>query len=218
MGFIRPAATKQLSTGESDYIARRRSDTQAGWTTWLRDSAKLDSALPGGTANYTSDTARLPRLGFGLSGGGLRAMLVVVGTLQGFDGRNATANSRGTGGLLQLAEYVAGLSGGSWATASLSMNDWPTTQSLKDNIWELESNLVVPEDGKVSFYASILAAVAGKRGEGYQTSLTDYFGSRSQTRSSTARNMATSSRGMVRRTEYFFVQRCEHAVPDHHCG
>ncbi|EST06347.1 Lysophospholipase, catalytic domain protein [Kalmanozyma brasiliensis GHG001] len=176
VGFIRPAGTKQLSTGESEYISRRRSGTQSDWATWLRDSAKLDSALPGGVSNYTSDTSRLPRLGFALSGGGLRAMLVGTGTLQGFDGRNATANTRGTGGLLQLAEYVAGLSGGSWATASLAMNDWPTTQSLKDTVWNLRSNLVVPADGKVGFYASIVAAVAGKRHEGYQTSLTDYFG------------------------------------------
>ncbi|GAK62946.1 lysophospholipase Plb2 [Moesziomyces antarcticus] len=175
-GFIRNARTKQLNADEANYISRRRTESQQAWKTWLEDSAKLDSALPGGASNYTSDTDRLPRLAFALSGGGLRAMLVGSGTLQGFDGRNATANQRGTGGLLQLAEYVAGLSGGSWATASLAMNNWATTQSLKDDVWNLESNLVVPEDGKVSFYASIIAAVAGKRTEGYQTSLTDYFG------------------------------------------
>ncbi|SPO21832.1 probable lysophospholipase (lpl) [Ustilago trichophora] len=175
-GFIRPASRKQLSTAEADYISRRRSRTQSDWASWLSDSAKLGSNLPGGASNYTSSTDRVPRLGFALSGGGLRAMLVGSATLQGFDARNQTANQRGTGGLLQLAEYVAGLSGGSWATASLAMSNWATTQSLKDNIWDLESNLIVPEDGKVSFYASILAAVAGKRTEGYQTSLTDYFG------------------------------------------
>ncbi|SPO22647.1 probable lysophospholipase (lpl) [Ustilago trichophora] len=175
-GLIRPASRKQLSTAEADYISRRRSGTQSDWATWLSNSAKLGSNLPGGASNYTSSTDRVPRLGFALSGGGLRAMLVGSATLQGFDGRNQTANQRGTGGLLQLAEYVAGLSGGSWATASLAMSNWATTQSLKDNIWDLESNLIVPEDGKVSFYASILAAVAGKRTEGYQTSLTDYFG------------------------------------------
>lgn len=175
-GFIRPAKTKQLSTNESDYISQRRTNTQSGWATWLSDSAKLNNDLPGGASNYTSSTDRVPRLGFALSGGGLRAMLVGSGTLQGFDSRNETANQRGTGGLLQLAQYVAGLSGGSWATASLAMNNWATTQSLKDNIWDLESNLIIPEDNKVSFYASILAAVAGKRTEGYQTSLTDYFG------------------------------------------
>lgn len=175
-GFIRPAHTKQLSTAEEEYITRRRTSTRDGWAQWLINSAKLDSVLPGGASNYTSSEDRLPRLGFALSGGGLRAMLVGSGTLQGFDGRNETSNQRGTGGLLQLAEYVAGLSGGSWATASLSMNNWATTQSLKDNVWNLASNLIVPSDGKVSFYASIVAAVAGKRTEGYQTSLTDYFG------------------------------------------
>lgn len=175
-GFIRPAVTKQLSTAEEEYISRRRSSTRDSWAQWLSNSAKLDSVLPGGASNYTSSDDRLPRLGFALSGGGLRAMLVGSGTLQGFDGRNETADQRGTGGLLQLAEYVAGLSGGSWATASLAMNNWATTQSLKDSIWNLQSNLIVPSDGKVSFYSSIAAAVAGKRTEGYQTSLTDYFG------------------------------------------
>lgn len=175
-GFIRPARTKHLSDSEADYISRRRNNTKQGWTQWLSNSAKLDSDLPGGASNYTSADDRVPRLGFALSGGGLRAMLVGTGTLQGFDGRNETANQRGTGGLLQLAEYVAGLSGGSWATASLTMNNWATTQSLKDKVWDLESNLIVPDSGKVSFYSSILSAVAGKRNEGYQTSLTDYFG------------------------------------------
>ena len=174
-GLIRPAYAKQLSTGEAKFIAKRRQQTRAGWETWLKN-ARLDSELPGGAANWTSSIDRLPRLGFALSGGGLRAMLVGSGTLQGFDERNQTASQRGTGGLLQLAEYVAGLSGGSWATASLSMNDWPTTQSLKDSVWNLESNLLVPSHGKVKFYASIIAAVAGKRNEDYQTSLTDYFG------------------------------------------
>ncbi|PWZ01103.1 putative lysophospholipase [Testicularia cyperi] len=175
-GQIRPAATKQLSTNEADYISRHRQQRQSDWATWLSNSTKLNSTLLGGAANYTSSVDRLPRLGFALSGGGLRAMLVGSGTLMGFDGRNSTANERGTGGLLQLADYVAGLSGGSWATGSLAMNDWPTAQSLNSDVWNLASNLVVPADGKVSFYASIVAAVAGKRNEGYQTSLTDYFG------------------------------------------
>jgi len=79
--------------------------------------------------------------------------LVGSGVLQGLDGRNETANDAKVGGILQLADYVSGLSGGSWATGSLAMNDWRTTQDLKDNVWDLESNLIIPEDDKVSTYA-----------------------------------------------------------------
>ncbi len=93
-GFIRGAKTKQLALGEEEYITKRRQNTQSAWSQWISNSTKLSNSLPGGASNYTSSTDRLPRLGFALSGGGLRAMLVGSGTLQGFDSRNATANQR----------------------------------------------------------------------------------------------------------------------------
>ena len=57
-------------------------------------------------------------------------MLYSAGIAQGLDGRNATANERGTGGVLQLADYFAGLSGGSWVTGAFAINNWPTVSSL----------------------------------------------------------------------------------------
>lgn len=48
--------------------------------------------------------------GIATSGGGLRASLYGAGTIAALDSRNET----NIGGLLQLAEYSSGLSGGSW--------------------------------------------------------------------------------------------------------
>ncbi|KAN0061499.1 hypothetical protein ACQY0O_006346 [Thecaphora frezii] len=177
-GFIRNAANKQLNNEERDYIQRHRESRKADWADWLTNNAKLDGSggIPGGVQNYTQNTDNLPRIGFALSGGGLRAMLVGTGVAMGFDSRNETANQRGTGGLLQLADYIAGLSGGSWATSSLVMNDWPTAQTLNDEVWDLSSNVVVPSHGKVSFYTTLAVDVKRKRDLDYGTSITDYFG------------------------------------------
>lgn len=54
------------------------------------------------------------------------------------DSRNGTAQARGTAGLLDLFMYIAGLSGGSWALGTITLNDWPTVQYLHDNVWQLE--------------------------------------------------------------------------------
>ncbi|CEH18904.1 lysophospholipase plb1 [Ceraceosorus bombacis] len=180
IGQVRYANSNALSSGEQDYINRKRSNSQQGWQQWLSSTGAgpdLDGAngIPGGVANYTSAQDRLPRVGIALSGGGYRAMIVGSGVLAGFDSRNQTANDRGVGGFLQLADYVAGLSGGSWAVGGYAINDWPTSQQLKDGIWDLEKDLVVPDDGKLSYYTDI-GACTKKRGEGYPTSITDYWG------------------------------------------
>lgn len=52
-----------------------------------------------------------PKVGCALPGGGLRAALFAAGSLSGLDARNETAKKAGTGGLLQVASYISGLSG-----------------------------------------------------------------------------------------------------------
>lgn len=42
---------------------------------------------------------------------------------------------------MQLATYMAGLSGGSWFVGSLAINDFPTIGELRD-LWNLTENLV----------------------------------------------------------------------------
>ncbi|KAH9810304.1 lysophospholipase catalytic domain-containing protein [Melampsora americana] len=70
-------------------------------------------------------------------GGGARAGLVGAGVLNGFDGRNPEAQRMKTGGLLQLANYAAGLSGGSWLLGSWATSNFPRFTSLNQTVWKL---------------------------------------------------------------------------------
>lgn len=179
VGFIRNASGFQLNPAEDTYIRNHRAARQSDWNTWLKQSQiGLDSDVPGGFDNYTSDQSRVPTVGIAFSGGGYRAMLNGAGVFAGLDGRNDTAKQIGTGGLVQLADYLVGLSGGSWLTGSVAINDYPTTQQLIDEIWNLDSNLVLPDSGKISFYSSLIHDVNQKKdfvGNGYWTGITDYW-------------------------------------------
>jgi lysophospholipase len=180
-GFIRSTIDNAVSPNETDYINRHLQATQQSWSEWLSNAApgpnlNTDQGIAGGVTNYTSDLSRLPRIGIALSGGGYRAMINGAGFLQGLDARNSTAQQRGTAGILQQSLYVAGLSGGSWAVGGLAINDWPEVQTLKDQTWNLNENLIAPSDGAISFYADIVADVAGKRIAGYPTGIVDYWG------------------------------------------
>lgn len=102
-----------------------------------------------------------------------------VGYLQGLDSRNSTAVARGTGGYLQLASYIAGISGGSWTVGSLAINDWPTPQTLHDSVYDLTDGLFAPPASSTSqlvYYAGIASDLQSKQAAGYQISLIDFWG------------------------------------------
>lgn len=71
-----------------------------------------------------------PTVGIAVSGGGFRAALVGAGMFNAFDGRNKSAVKAGTGGVLQLASYMTGLSGGAWFVSSLAINSHPSMHDL----------------------------------------------------------------------------------------
>ncbi|CAO1618433.1 unnamed protein product [Sympodiomycopsis kandeliae] len=175
--YVRDASSQQLGADEADYINRHRQAKKDDWSQWLSSASPGPNLnIPGGVDNYTNTESNLPRVGIAVSGGGYRAMLFGASVLQGWDARNQTANDRGTGGILQRADYLSGLSGGSWITGSLAINNWPTSQQLNDQVFNLQSNLVIPSDGKISFYASLVEDVKAKRDEWELTSITDYWG------------------------------------------
>lgn len=176
VGYLRNASNNEIGPQEADYVHRHRVSTQSAWRTWLK-RAGLDGAggLPGGVDQYLNTLSKQPSVGFAVSGGGYRAMLYGLGIAQGFDGRNETANARGVGGLLQLADYFVGLSGGSWATGAMAINNWPTTQSLLP-LMDLQENLISPDHGKISMWTNMFHDLDAKHNAGYTTSLTDYWG------------------------------------------
>jgi len=69
----------------------------------------------------------------------------------------------GTGGLLQVASYHTGLSGGSWILGSLAINDFPTTRDLilgdggNQTGWLLSLDLLLPDEIRATdFYEYVL--------------------------------------------------------------
>ena len=176
VGMIRNASDNKISQLEQEFMDKRHKNTKEKWASWLK-KAGLDGngGLPGGVDKYLSNDSLYPRAGIAISGGGFRAMLFGIGVLQGFDERNDTANKRGTGGFLQAVDYVSGLSGGSWATGSMAINDWPTTDDLIHKVYTLDQGLVFPKNS-FSFYKDIIGDVHDKDKRGFPTAITDYWG------------------------------------------
>ncbi|CAO1627995.1 unnamed protein product [Parajaminaea phylloscopi] len=176
-GYFRDATSNEINSREADYINRHRQSVQSSWTQWLSSASPGPNLnIPGGVDNYTRTVDNLPRVGIAVSGGGYRAMLYGAGVIQGWDSRNGTANKRGTGGILQRANYFAGLSGGSWLTGALALNDWPTPQTLNEQVFDLTANLVAPDHGKIELYLSLVKDVKEKRDADWPTAITDYWG------------------------------------------
>ena len=156
--------TQSLHPREAQYINRRESTILPGaWEDWLGDGSAIGY-------NFSALARHLPRIGIAFSGGGFRAAQYSAGVVSGLDARNASATAAGTGGLLQVSSYMAGLSGaayvvpvscirlihvvelgGSWFTGSLLMNDWPTIPDLVYGNggdltgWLLDLDLVTPD-------------------------------------------------------------------------
>jgi lysophospholipase len=92
-----------LSAGEQAYIAGRSQALPQAWKDWLGDGSQIGYNL--------TQFPKFPKVGIAGSGGGFRATLFGSGLLNSFDARNVTSKSKGTGGLLQVSDYLAGLSG-----------------------------------------------------------------------------------------------------------
>lgn len=160
--------TQTLDPREQDYITRRLSDViPAAWEAWLGQADGIGY-------HFDDFKDNLPKVAIALSGGGYRAAQFGAGVLSGLDGRDESAKSAGTGGLLQVASYLAGLSGGSWITSSLYSNGWPNIRDMvlgdgKDLPgWLLDLPLATPDgfnifdDKNEAFYGSVLSGVMAK--------------------------------------------------------
>lgn len=121
------------------------------------------------------EAPRTPVISLALSGGGYRAMINGLGMTMGLMGESDEAKAAGTGGWMDAVTYMAGLSGGSWGTGSFVANDGPLPTDLIKNVWNLESNLVFPPDGKLAFYTNMLSNARSKTAEGFPTQITDYW-------------------------------------------
>lgn len=129
-------------------------------------------------------TRSSPCSGIAISGGGLRASLYGAGTLSALDGRNSST----AGPLLQLASYLAGLSGGSWTVTSVALNDLEPIYSLvtganssRTGGWQLDRDILAPSgllgfSDNSNYYSALEDDVRAKAAAGFPISVTDLWG------------------------------------------
>lgn len=193
--LVREAGTEKqaLSSGESEYVSSRAEHVLPGaWKTFLssvQGTTHHSEPLPSYVSQILDGQhgqAAYPTLGFAVSGGGYRAAIFGAGVLNAFDARNCSSVAIGTGGLLQAATYLAGLSGGGWFVGSLVQADFPTIQDLvfgcpkstTDEGWLANFDLLLPGSNAVSDTAYILELVEEvelKAAEGFPVTVTDVW-------------------------------------------
>ncbi|KAF9061930.1 lysophospholipase [Rhodocollybia butyracea] len=172
-------ASQTLNPSESKFIAERESHIiPQSWESWLGDGSSI--------GYRTSEFTDFARVGIAFSGGGLRASQYGAGAISAIDARNKTAAAVGTGGLLQVASYFSGLSGGTWLTAGLYMNNFPTVQDMvlgSQPGWLMENDILFPANASdplaaenLEYYSLIAQSIDAKAAAGFI--ITDEYGTR----------------------------------------
>ncbi|KAH9832909.1 lysophospholipase [Rhodofomes roseus] len=188
------AQSQTLSQGEREYIsAKQYTVLPDAWKSYLSsvEGSASGSSLPayvseilGGNYGWTA----YPRLGIAASGGGYRAATFGAGVLNALDGRNVSAVAAGTGGLLQAATYLTGLSGGSWLVTSLAQADFPTIPDLVFGPatanstgfggWNAVYSLLEPSNDPIvnaAYVLDVIGEVGDKNAEGFPVTISDVW-------------------------------------------
>ncbi|OSD00770.1 lysophospholipase [Trametes coccinea BRFM310] len=188
--------SQKLSLEEAHYIHSRQSSIlPTAWVDYylnvLHDTSQLLPLYITQILLGSLGLDALPNLGIATSGGGLRAALFGAGVLSVLDGRNQTSVQAGTGGLLQTAKYLSGLSGGSWLVLSLAQADFPMLPELifgttpagagGDSFggWLPQFDILEPgadANATAAFVGTLLEEASLKRAAGFPVTITDIWG------------------------------------------
>ncbi|KAF8555546.1 hypothetical protein OG21DRAFT_854412 [Imleria badia] len=183
---------QSLSSSEAAYVQARRSQViPPAWKTYLANVEAANVTLPSYVSTILSGSSlETPNFGIATSGGGYRAAIFGAGVLNALDGRNASSNSAGLGGLLQAATYLVGLSGGSWLLTSLVHANLPTMRELifgypnpiiADNSWggwNANYSVVAPSSDPITdteYVTDLVEELEGKYDDGYVVTFVDLW-------------------------------------------
>jgi lysophospholipase len=184
-------AVHSLSPGEQAYIeARRKYVLPGAFQTYLKNVISTGQDIPPTLKSiFRGERGASPSYGLALSGGAFRAGLFEAGAIVTFDGRNSTSNFAGFGGILQGAEYIAGISGGGWFVTALAQANMPTIPELvfgrpdaKDNEYggfNIAFDVLTPFPNATQnqgFTAGLILETSGKAAVGHPVGLPDAFG------------------------------------------
>ncbi|KAJ6546830.1 lysophospholipase catalytic domain-containing protein [Mycena capillaripes] len=123
-----PHWTHSLSAGEQAYTDARRKDVLPdAFRSYVKNLISTGQDIPPTLKSiFYGERGASPNYGMALSGGAFRAGLFEAGAINVFDGRNTTSNFAGFGGILQGAQYMAGLSGGGWFVTGFAQANMPS--------------------------------------------------------------------------------------------
>ncbi|KAJ3109282.1 Lysophospholipase 1 [Phlyctochytrium planicorne] len=163
-----------LMKEEAEWIAAKEEKGREAWRRYLERVQLKDFDI-----EKFVKSKKLPRVALAFSGGGSRALLVGAGVIKSMDERSPEAIEKGTGGILQVASYISGLSGGSFLIGSLYTTNFKTIDYLHENVWKLDVDTFTPASSdhldNVGVYVNFLRDIAHKRRAGYPTTITDYW-------------------------------------------
>ncbi|KAA1072621.1 Lysophospholipase 1 [Puccinia graminis f. sp. tritici] len=167
-------AEAKLSKSESDYINTRAGHSIPLWEDYLNrvqlKDFDVNSFLHKAKQNGGKAGETLPNLGFSLSGGGARALCVTASILDAFDSRNEKANEGQVGGILQLANYAAGVSGSSWLLGSWATSNFPRISTLD---WRLDEENDLWDWNVAKHFLKVWKIVKKKKKAGFHVSIVD---------------------------------------------
>ncbi|KAH9814792.1 lysophospholipase [Melampsora americana] len=171
-----PERIGPLADKESEYIHQRTSKSIPHWRRYLKGANLTDFNIDHFLNRAEKEGAKagwnLPNIGIALSGGGPRAALLGASIVHTFDARNPEAMQAGTGGIMQLMNYVAGLSGGSWFTGSWATGDFPIIPELIQS-WDLTQDNQPFDWQTIKKYPPAVKIARQKADAGFPASLID---------------------------------------------
>ncbi|OAV98211.1 hypothetical protein PTTG_25705 [Puccinia triticina 1-1 BBBD Race 1] len=167
-------AEAPLGKAESDYVNTRAAQSIPLWEEYLGRVGLKDFDVKSFLSKAQSSGGRagetLPNLAFSLSGGGARALCVAASILEAFDIRNDKAKEDKVGGILQLANYVAGVSGSSWLLGSWATSNFPRVSTLN---WRLDEENDLWDWNVAKHFLKVYKIVKKKTQAGFPTSVVD---------------------------------------------
>ncbi|PLW42637.1 hypothetical protein PCANC_11751 [Puccinia coronata f. sp. avenae] len=173
-----PTLAGPLASKESEYITKRTLKSIPYWRSYLSRAglSELDteSFLKKASDEGAAAGLTLPNVGLALSGGGPRAALIGASMVNALDDKNPDAVREGTGGIIQLVNYITGLSGGSWFTGSWATSNFPDVRDLVAT-WRLQQDNQPFSWETVKKYPPAVKIAREKANAGFPASLVDVW-------------------------------------------
>ncbi|KAJ5564304.1 hypothetical protein N7513_000546 [Penicillium frequentans] len=169
---------RQISQAESEWVHGRKAIVADSLSAYLTRLNLSDFNLTDYAQRIQEDPDyNVPVIAWATSGGGWRSAYTGIGGLQAIDERTPGSKEAKVGGLFQSLTYMAGLSGGSWPTASTAFSDYaPIHEHVKE--WHVEINRF--DASNFTEYAAPVTAyletIAEKVEVGFNVSTADFLG------------------------------------------